>query len=193
MTKLLEHEQILKDLSYDAEIEHRESRKAYKSKAGLFAVDSKHLTIIHNVAKFTWDDDARLRELGFCPSSEIWTLGQPEPGTPGEPEEPEEPEEPTIPWEEGAHIDAVCVGLLTWDLKVIEMCVGMTDGTWELKMEPEGLWQLVTDHVTIEEWIVIAHRLFDMPPGDFMARFTPRNAAEESGTTTEVGFTVEDE
>ena len=78
MTQLLEHEQILKDLSYDAEIERRESRAAYKAKALLFAVDSKHLTIIHNLAKFTWcDDDPKLRELGFCPSSEIWTPGQP--------------------------------------------------------------------------------------------------------------------
>ena len=136
-------------------------------------------------------EDFILLDFGFVPESQIHTPGDPEPGEPGEPEEPEEPGEPTIPWPGPAVISAKYVGLLTWGLCVDEMCIDMVNGSWELKMGEEGLWQPVIDHVIIEDGVVINFRLFDMVPGDYTAKFTPRNAAEEPGTPSEVSFTVD--
>ena len=89
MTKLLDYETELKSFLNITKIEKKESRAAYKAKAALFVADSKKLTILFNIAKFKLgDDDDRLGLLGFVPSSEVWT--------PGDPEEPGEPE-PVFP------------------------------------------------------------------------------------------------
>jgi len=54
--------------------EKSESDLAFKAKHDLFADDSYQLSILFMAAKLVWgDDDPRLRLLGFCPKSEIWT------------------------------------------------------------------------------------------------------------------------
>jgi len=82
VTKLTDYAAELWDLLRDSETERNESREAYKTKAQLYSVDSKQLRISFNIAKVTWgDDDSKLRLLGFVPSSEVWTEGDPEPGS----------------------------------------------------------------------------------------------------------------
>ncbi len=83
MTKLLDYENELKDFLNITKIEKDESRQAYKDKAALFATDSRKLRILYNTACLIFgDDDDRLGLLGFVPSSEIWTPGDPIPGLP---------------------------------------------------------------------------------------------------------------
>lgn len=149
------------------------------------------IDVLSPIRKWLWKTlpqgrkDTRLMDYGFDPYGTSSTPSEPE-----EPEEPEEPGEPTIPWPGPAIIAAKYVGLITWDLCVEEMCIGMTNGTWELKMGEEGLWQPVTDTIIIEEGRVINFRLFDMVQGDYTTRFTPRNADGEPGTPSKVSFTV---
>jgi len=58
--------------------EKGEFELASKNKHDLFANDSCQLGILHMTAKLVWgDDDPRLRLLGFCPRSEIWSCSQP--------------------------------------------------------------------------------------------------------------------
>ncbi|MCK5843120.1 MAG: hypothetical protein KAG97_00345, partial [Victivallales bacterium] len=89
MLQLVAHRDNLRVLLQAAGVEKREASQSYDAKHKLFDLDVKQLTILFNIAKLTWGhDDPRLGELGFVPSSEVWTPGDPEP------EEPEEPEEP---------------------------------------------------------------------------------------------------
>ena len=173
-------------------VETDESRRATEAKQELFAEDTDKFRLLYRMAVIAYGEDgSELRLLGFVPASEIWTPGMPEEPPEPEPEpEPEPGPEPTIPWPGPAIISAVYVGVNTWDLVVDEMCIDMTNGKWELKMGAEGLWQSVIDSISIEDGHVINTRLFDMVAGDYTARFTPRNGADELGTPSEVSFTV---
>ena len=70
------------DMMFDvANTEQNESTAAFETKFDIFDADTYQLNILLNAAKLVWgDDDHRLRLLGLCPSSEIWTPGDPEPG-----------------------------------------------------------------------------------------------------------------
>jgi len=61
--------------------EKHESSEAYRALHELFDAQTKLLNFIYSSACLAWgDDDSRLRLLGFVPSSEVWTPGDPEPG-----------------------------------------------------------------------------------------------------------------
>ena len=67
-----------------AGIERRESDEAFNRQHAYFDEDTENLRYIFTIAKLIWgDDDPKLKDLGFVPSSEIWTPGQPEPPEPG--------------------------------------------------------------------------------------------------------------
>ena len=58
--------------------EKSESDAAFNAKHTLFAVDSTQLTFLLLSAKMVWgDDDPKLRLIGLCPKSEIWTHNKP--------------------------------------------------------------------------------------------------------------------
>ncbi len=60
--------------------EKRESNEAYDALHELFDSHTKLMDFIYTGAVLAWgDDDSRLTLLGFLPSSEVWTPGQPEP------------------------------------------------------------------------------------------------------------------
>ena len=81
ITQLLDHSVIIDDLAMAARAERRERIDANAAKMALFDIDSKLLNFVFNLCKLTWnDDDSRLGLLGFVPSSEVWTPGQPAPG-----------------------------------------------------------------------------------------------------------------
>jgi len=62
-----------------ASIEDRETSAAYRIKEELFSEDTDRLRVIYNIAKLIWgDDDEKLKDLGFVPSSEVWTPGDDE-------------------------------------------------------------------------------------------------------------------
>ena len=58
--------------------ENEEATLAWNAKLSLYNEDSLFLKWLFTLAKIYWgDDDPRLRLLGFCPSSEIWTHNSP--------------------------------------------------------------------------------------------------------------------
>jgi len=66
-----------------AGIEDRETDDAYALQHKYFDEDTERLRLIYKIACLIWgDDDPKLKDLGFVPSSEIWTPGDPEPGAP---------------------------------------------------------------------------------------------------------------
>ena len=59
-----------------AGIEKRESDVAYQKQHSYYAEDTIKLKLIFKIACMVWgDDDPKLKDLGFVPSSEIWTPG----------------------------------------------------------------------------------------------------------------------
>jgi len=70
---------IQMDALYDAALAERsESDAAFAAKHELFAQGSYQLNILLSAATLVWgNDDPRLRLLGFCPKSEIWTEKKP--------------------------------------------------------------------------------------------------------------------
>lgn len=61
-----------------AGIDDRETDDAYALQHRYFDEDTERLKLIFKIACLIWgDDDPRLKDLGFVPSSEIWTPGQP--------------------------------------------------------------------------------------------------------------------
>jgi hypothetical protein len=68
----------IKTLWHDSQTESREKSQGYATKKTLYATHSKLFSFVYTIAKITWgDDDPRLRDLGLCPSSEIWTHNSP--------------------------------------------------------------------------------------------------------------------
>lgn len=58
--------------------ENEESTLSFTAKFNLFNEDTRFLSWLFTLAKVIWgDDDPRLRLLGFCPSSEVWTSNKP--------------------------------------------------------------------------------------------------------------------
>ena len=78
ITQLTDRLATLKTSYTNAYREKQESENAYNVKHRLFSGDSYQLNIIFVAAKLCWGtDDPRLRLLGFCPKSEIWTHKKP--------------------------------------------------------------------------------------------------------------------
>ena len=71
----------------NAGIEDKEKDLAFQLLHSYFDEDTIKLRLIFKIACMVWgDDDPRLKDLGFVPSSEVWTPGQPEPGEPEPPD-----------------------------------------------------------------------------------------------------------
>jgi len=68
-----------------AYVEKHEATEAYDALHELYDAHTKLMSFIYTAACLAWgDDDSRLNLLGFKPSSEVWTPGEPEPPEPGE-------------------------------------------------------------------------------------------------------------
>ena len=90
VTALGVHLTTITDLWHNARKEKRQKSQSYAAKQTLFDKHSKLLDFVFSVAKMTWgNDDPRLTDLGFVPSSEIWTPGVPVPGQANYPDKPE--------------------------------------------------------------------------------------------------------
>jgi len=75
---LATHLDTIRSLWHNSATEMQQKTEAYRAKQNLFDMHSSLLSFVLSVAKFTWgDDDSRLRLLGFCPSSEVWTQNKP--------------------------------------------------------------------------------------------------------------------
>jgi len=60
----------------NAGIEQRESDVAYQEQHTIFNADTEKLRLVLSLACMIWgDDDPKLKDLGFVPSSEVWTPG----------------------------------------------------------------------------------------------------------------------
>ncbi|HOO52040.1 MAG TPA: fibronectin type III domain-containing protein, partial [Alphaproteobacteria bacterium] len=58
--------------------EKEESSSAYDDKLTLYREDGFQLSVVFDAARLVWGvDDPKLRLLGFCPKSEIWTENHP--------------------------------------------------------------------------------------------------------------------
>jgi len=78
MTNLIAKRDEMLALRTTAYAEKHESSEAYDALHDLFAAHTKLLSFIYSGACLAWgDDDSRLRLLGFVPSSEVWTPGEP--------------------------------------------------------------------------------------------------------------------
>ena len=78
MTNLMTHKTTIDTLSNTAFIEREESDMAFSEKQALYDVQTRLLQFVLTTAILTWGDDApKLRLLGFCPSSEVWTKKKP--------------------------------------------------------------------------------------------------------------------
>jgi len=165
MDELVGYRDELREMLRDAETEREESRAAYKAKALLFATDSKQLGILFRIAKVTWgDDDSKLRLLGFVPSSEIWTPGQPPldwPDWPG----PAETFTASI-------IEPGVVELVYSGVK--ESTIG-----W-LHRRKVGIvdWTLVADDLPMNAEDIVPFRDYDVLPATWEYRFIPMRGDE---------------
>jgi len=62
--------------------EDTETDDAYALQHSYFDEDTIKLRLIHKIACMIWGDDSpKLKDLGFVPSSEVWTPGEPGTGT----------------------------------------------------------------------------------------------------------------
>jgi hypothetical protein len=78
ITNLTTHRDTINTLWHDSKIQHREKSQAYAAKYELFDKQSNLLTFAYGAAKLVWgNDEPKLKDLGFVPSSEIWTKGTP--------------------------------------------------------------------------------------------------------------------
>ena len=158
-----------------ASTEKREASTAYRIKQELFAEDTDRLRVIYNIAKLIWHDDyENLRDLGFVLASEIWTPGQPEPGTPVHPE--------------AATFEANYLGQDIVEL-VYGPVAGAVKGTIRRCKTGNMNWLIVAEGLSTDENRV-PFRDTDVEPGEYEYEFVSYNNANEPSEAAYATATV---
>lgn len=148
-----------------AGIEKKESDVAYQKQHSYYAEDTIKLRLIFKIACMVWgDDDPKLKDLGFVPSSEVWTPGQPEPWLP--------------PWPGPAEtFTAVLI-----EPGVVELVYsGVQESTmgWLYRRKPGTEdWILVAEDLPMNAEDIIPFRDYGVPPGTWEFRFIPMRGEE---------------
>jgi len=152
-------------------IEEREMDVSYKTQHSFYNEDTEKLRLIYKIACMVWgDDDPRLKDLGFVPSSEIWTPGSGEP-------EPLPVDWP--PWPGPAEIfTAVLI-----EPGVVELVYSgvqeATIGYLDRRKPGTADWILVADDLPMNAEDILPFRDYDVPPGTWEYRFTPIRDGEK--------------
>jgi len=162
-----------------AGIEDRETDDAYALQHKYFDEDTERLRLIFKIACLIWgDDDPKLKDLGFVPSSEIWTPGDPEPGV----------EWPDWPGPVVASAEQIDEGLVR--LKYSGLNGGKT-------LRIERLKQGDADYVLVTQGLPLDDPEEVMPFDDdhldkkkYTYKLTPFNEAMEAGVPVLVEVTV---
>ncbi|MCK5833979.1 hypothetical protein KAH81_09975 [bacterium] len=170
------------DFMQAAITEKDEKSDAFLAKQTVFSVDTDNLRLVYRLARMTWGkDDSNLRLLGFVPSSEVWTPGDPEPE---EPEEPEAPEGVPFPGPMGLFKVSVVVGLSLTVEVILTKIIGCPRCVLEREQDGSGVWEYITEYnLDADEILPFRDRV---PfPGIFHYRATPYNELGEPGISSE--------
>jgi len=145
--------------------EKKEARLAFDSKQEIFSRDTDNLRLVYMLAKMAWgDDDPRLHELGFVPSSEIWTPGQPDPELPVF---PNPPEIFTLSLRADGTIEVVWTGV-----------TGATHMLLEKRKQGEIDWSLVMNGLPADPEEILPYIDPYISPGIWEYRMIPTNGEE---------------
>ena len=159
--------------------EKDEAIRATETKRATFVRHSKLMSHIHTLACLTWGDDAsQLRLIGMVPSSEIWTEGQPIPGTPVHPEA-------------GTFV-ATYLGQDIVEL-VYGAVVGAIKGTLRRRRTGNMNWEIVAKGLPMDDANRVPFRDTHVEQGEYEYEFVSYNEANEPSLPSYSTVTVPEE
>ncbi len=148
-----------------AGIEDRETDDAYALQHKYFDEDTERLRLVFKIACLIWgDDDPKLKDLGFVPSSEIWTPGQPDPELPVF---PNPPATFTLSLRPDGTIEVVWTGV-----------AGATHMLLEKRKQGEIDWSLVMNGLPADPAEILPYIDPYISPGIWEYRMIPMNGDE---------------
>jgi len=179
MVNLLAKYDAMDALRTVAYVEKHESNLAYAALHELYDAHTKLMDFIYTGAVLAWgDDDSRLRLLGFLPSSEVHTPGQPEPGTPVHPEE--------------ADFAGNFLGQETVEL-IYGGAVGAVKGTIRRAKSGAANYVIIARGLPMDDENRVPFRDTHVGPGEYMYEFIYYNEAQEPSLPSYTTVTVPEE